>query len=87
VEQLYPLPEWNLSKILSLFTHTREICWVQEEPQNMGAWNFISRHLAHTFPFGHDFRYIGRPERASPAEGSFKVFRKEQEALVHTAFE
>jgi 2-oxoglutarate dehydrogenase E1 component len=87
VEQLYPYPEWNLTKILESFTRTREICWVQEEPQNMGAWNFVSRHLARSLPFGRDFRYIGRPERASPAAGSLKIFLREQEALVRAAFE
>ncbi len=87
LEQLYPFPEWNLSRILALFAGTREIFWVQEEPQNMGAWNFISRHMAHTFPFGRDFRYVGRPERASPATGSFKIYRSEQQAMVRAAFE
>jgi 2-oxoglutarate dehydrogenase E1 component len=87
VEQLYPYPEWNLSKILASFSRAREFCWVQEEPQNMGAWNFVSRRMARTFPFGRDFRYVGRAERASPGEGSFKMFRREQEALVRSAFE
>jgi 2-oxoglutarate dehydrogenase E1 component len=87
VEQLYPFPEWNLSKALEPFNRTREFCWVQEEPRNMGAWNFVCRHIAHTLPVGRDFRYIGRGERASPAEGSLKVFRREQEALVRAAFE
>jgi len=87
VEQLFPFPEWHLSEALAVFPHVEEVCWVQEEPQNMGAWNFISRHMGHTFPFGRDFRYIGRPERASPASGSFKVFRQEQQALVTEALE
>jgi multifunctional 2-oxoglutarate metabolism enzyme len=87
VEQLYPFPEWNLSKILGAFPRIQEIFWVQEEPQNMGAWNYINRHLAHTFPFGREFRYIGRPESSSPATGSFRVFCREQEALVRAAFD
>jgi len=87
LEQLYPFPEWNLSEILGSFSRAEEIFWVQEEPQNMGAWNFISRHIAHTVHFGRDFRYVGRPERASPASGSLKLYRKEQQALVSEAFE
>jgi multifunctional 2-oxoglutarate metabolism enzyme len=87
VEQLYPFPEWNLSKILTSFASTEEVIWVQEEPQNMGAWNHISKHMTHTFPFGRNFRYVGRPERASPATGSFKVFLREQQALIRAAFE
>ena len=87
VEQLYPFPEWNLSRVLSGYTRAREIFWVQEEPQNMGAWHFVSRHLAHTLPFGRDFRYVGRPERASPASGSFKTYKKEQQDIIIKAFE
>jgi 2-oxoglutarate dehydrogenase E1 component len=87
VEQLYPFPEWNLSRVLGTFERLKEICWVQEEPQNMGAWGFIGKHIASTFPFAWDFRYIGRPESASPAPGSFKAFRKEQDSLISAAFE
>jgi multifunctional 2-oxoglutarate metabolism enzyme len=87
VEQLYPFPDWNLSETLNAFPRIEEICWVQEEPQNMGAWNFVNRHLAASLRFGRDFRYVGRPERASPASGSFKVYKKEQHDLVAEAFE
>jgi 2-oxoglutarate decarboxylase len=87
VEQLYPLPEWSMTEILKSYPRAKKIYWVQEEPQNMGAWNFISRHAAHIVSFGRDFRYIGRPERSSPAPGSLKTFRREQETLVNAAFE
>jgi 2-oxoglutarate dehydrogenase E1 component len=87
VEQLYPFPEWNLFHVVGSHAHVKEICWVQEEPQNMGAWNYMNRHLSRAFPFGREFRYIGRPESASPATGSYKTFRKEQDALVKAAFE
>jgi 2-oxoglutarate dehydrogenase complex dehydrogenase (E1) component-like enzyme len=87
VEQFYPFPEWNLFNILGSYTRVKEICWVQEEPQNMGAWHFINRHLSRTFSAGCEFRYVGKPESASPATGSFKIYRKEQDALVKAAFE
>ncbi|MEJ2247834.1 MAG: hypothetical protein P8Y80_17440, partial [Acidobacteriota bacterium] len=87
IEQLYPYPEWNLSKVLSGYSNTREILWVQEEPQNMGAWNFINRHIAPSISFGRSFRYIGRPENASPATGSLKVHKKEQAKIMLEAFE
>jgi multifunctional 2-oxoglutarate metabolism enzyme len=85
LEQLYPFPEWNLSETLAAFSRAKEICWVQEEPQNMGAWHFISRHI--TVPFGRAFRYVGRPERASPASGSLKLHKREQQSLVAESFE
>jgi 2-oxoglutarate decarboxylase len=87
LEQLYPFPEWNLSEVLQSFSHAKKICWVQEEPQNMGAWNYISRRITQIVAFGREFSYIGRPERASPAPGSHKVFRKEQADLIRSAFE
>jgi 2-oxoglutarate dehydrogenase E1 component len=87
MEQLYPFPEWNLSKIFNANIRVREVCWVQEEPQNMGAWNFVSRHLHRIFPIGWNLRYVGRPERASAASGSYKICRAEQDALVSAAFE
>jgi 2-oxoglutarate decarboxylase len=86
LEQLYPFPEWNLSEALAAFPRTGEVCWIQEEPQNMGAWNFVSKHIPAALPFGLDFRYIGRREMASPASGSMKLFRKEQQALINEAF-
>jgi len=87
IEQLYPFPEWNLSRVLGEYARLNEVRWVQEEPQNMGAWNFINRYIASTLPFVRDFRYIGRPASASPASGSFKTFRKEQDSLIRAAFE
>jgi 2-oxoglutarate dehydrogenase E1 component len=87
IEQLYPFPEWNLSEALGAFPRMNEICWIQEEPQNMGAYNFVSKRIHATLPFGRDFRYIGRPEMASPASGSLRLFRKEQQALISNAFD
>jgi 2-oxoglutarate decarboxylase len=87
LEQLYPFPEWNLSEALATFPQMREVCWVQEEPQNMGGWNFVSKHIPSTLHFGRDFRYIGRPEMASTASGSMRLFRKEQQALMNAVFE
>ncbi len=87
VEQLYPFPEWSLFNVLGSFAHAKEFFWIQEEPQNMGAWNFMNRRLSRALPLGREFRYVGRPESASPASGSYKTFRREQDALLKAAFE
>jgi len=87
VEQIYPFPEWNLSKIISGYSQVREILWVQEEPRNMGAWNFISRHIEQNISIGRSLRYIGRPESSSPAAGSHKTHLKEQSRIMHEALE
>ena len=87
IEQLYPYPEWGLSKTLDAYNRLSEIFWVQEEPQNMGSWHFINRHMNRMLPIGSDFRYVGRPERASPASGSYRICRQEQETLLRAAFD
>lgn len=87
LEQLYPFPEWNLSKIISGYSQVGEIFWVQEEPRNMGAWNFISRHIEQGISVGRSLRYIGRPESSSPAAGSHRTHLKEQSKIMHDAFE
>jgi len=87
VEQFYPYPEWSLMNVIGSYSRAKEICWVQEEPQNMGAWKYLRLRLAQTLPFGRAVRCISRPESASPATGSLKAHRKEQAALVASAFE
>jgi 2-oxoglutarate dehydrogenase complex dehydrogenase (E1) component-like enzyme len=47
----------------------------------------MNRHLSQAFPLGREFRYVGRPESASPATGSYKTYRKEQDDLIKAAFE
>jgi 2-oxoglutarate dehydrogenase E1 component len=59
-----------------------EIVWVQEEPQNMGAWNYIEPYLREIAPKDVKVRYIGRRRRSSPAEGDPTVHKKEQERIV-----
>jgi 2-oxoglutarate dehydrogenase E1 component len=87
IEQLYPFPDWNISKIFSNHSRVRRILWVQEEPQNMGAWNFIRVQMSRVLPVAREIRYVGRPDRASPAAGSYKKYRQEQTALIEAAFE
>ena len=83
VEQLYPLHERMLKKVLSGFDPGVEYVWCQEEPQNMGAWTYISPALRHII--GKDIRYAGREAAASPAPGSSALFQLEQEQLLSSA--
>jgi multifunctional 2-oxoglutarate metabolism enzyme len=85
VEQLYPYPEWHIANTLGSYQRSTEVCWVQEEPQNMGAWPFVRHRLPETLPFGKAVRYVGRPESASPATGSARTHRMEQAALLDSA--
>jgi 2-oxoglutarate dehydrogenase E1 component len=82
-EQLYPLPEVQLKKRVAQFRKTKEWCWVQEEPENMGAWSFMRPFLESVI--GGPIQYIGRKAASSPATGFPNVFRQEQAAVINQA--
>lgn len=86
VEQYYPLKHDLLDKILTGYKNLNKIIWVQEEPKNMGAWNFISQRTFDVIPTGKKLYYAGRPESASPAVGSAKVSAQQQRDLIEEAF-
>jgi 2-oxoglutarate dehydrogenase E1 component len=87
LEQLYPFPEIALAQTVASYERAEQVFWVQEEAQNMGAWNFVQQRLAPALAAAHSLRYVGRPESASPATGSLKTHRQQQAALVNAAFE
>jgi 2-oxoglutarate dehydrogenase E1 component len=85
VEQLYPFPDAELKGVFAQYPGATDIVWVQEEPQNMGAWTFLRERLAAILPKGATLRYVGRPERASPAEGYPAAHAAEQKRIVAEA--
>jgi 2-oxoglutarate dehydrogenase E1 component len=80
LEQLFPFPENQLSKVLAAYKNP-ELLWVQEEPENMGAWSFILRQLRKT-----NIQVVARKVSASPAVGYLKVHNQEQMQLIQSAF-
>ncbi len=78
VEQLYPWPHDEVARIVDLYPSAQEVVWAQEEPKNMGAWTYVSPRLRVSTGNAMIVRYIGRPERASPAEGYKSAHDKEQ---------
>jgi len=89
VEQFYPFPEEDLCEQLERY-QSAETFWVQEEPQNMGAWSFLRWRLDELLADIHgtceeQVHYVGRPASASPATGSAKVHNHEQEKVVMAA--
>jgi len=86
VEQLYPLRTDELQKALGAFSRVRELIWVQEEPANMGALQFIVPLLQHEFASTMSLRTASRVESASPATGSHKAHVLEQHKLMSDAF-
>ncbi len=84
VELLYPFAKTQISELIASYPNLEEIVWVQEEPQNMGAWKVMFRRMPKQLPDGVEFRYVGRPQRASPSEGYPVAHRLEQERIVLT---
>ncbi|MFO8067670.1 MAG: 2-oxoglutarate dehydrogenase E1 component [Bacteroidales bacterium] len=82
LEQLYPIPEKSLAKIRSKYHKAKQWLWVQEEPQNMGAWQFLRENLK-----DYNLSVIARPPSASPASGSSQFHKLQQRKIVEKAFE
>lgn len=87
VEQLYPIPEAGLLATLKGYPNADEVRWVQEEPRNMGAWGFVSGRLRNLLPAKARLKYVGRPLRASPAEGYPGAHAAAQAGIVAAALE
>ncbi|WP_436692695.1 multifunctional oxoglutarate decarboxylase/oxoglutarate dehydrogenase thiamine pyrophosphate-binding subunit/dihydrolipoyllysine-residue succinyltransferase subunit [Geodermatophilus sp. CPCC 205506] len=86
VEQLYPLPAEQIRAELERYPNASDVVWVQEEPMNMGAWQFMAVNLPEHLPAGRTLRRVSRRASASPAVGSAKVHEAEQKQLIATAF-
>ena len=84
IEQLYPLDLEGLSNTVSNVRHASKWVWCQEEPLNMGAWNYIAPLLDGIA--GHKIQYAGRRAAASTAVGSKAWHDLQQKELVHLAF-
>jgi 2-oxoglutarate dehydrogenase E1 component len=82
MEQLYPFPGDVLSDLLAEYG-SDDVVWAQEEPRNMGVWTFIEPRVRELI--GHSLPYVGRPERASPAEGFAEDHEREQNRIVDQA--
>jgi 2-oxoglutarate dehydrogenase E1 component len=85
VEMLYPFPEAELRDVLGEYPNLHEVVWVQEEPRNMGAWTYIRPLIEALLREGCDLRYIGRPIRASTAEGTSEAHAREQSRIIEEA--
>jgi 2-oxoglutarate dehydrogenase E1 component len=87
LEQLYPFPLQRLNDVLQRYSDSTEIYWVQEEPENMGAWFFVEEQLQDLITGKRrTLKYCGRALAASPAAGAHKVHVEQQQHLVEEAF-
>jgi len=84
IEQLYPFPVETARELIETYPSLDEIVWAQEEPQNMGAWRTI-RHRLEEAAAGISVRFVGRPWRASTAEGYPTAHLIEQDRIARAA--
>ncbi|WP_372682372.1 2-oxoglutarate dehydrogenase E1 component [Desulfosarcina sp.] len=82
-EMLHPFPEKALEKVVGRYKKAKDWTWVQEEPENMGAWQFMRPRLSPMLKKPLD--YVGRNAAASPATGFPKIYKMEQDGIVDRA--
>lgn len=85
LEQLYPFDEVGLRGLVERYRGFERASWVQEEPSNMGGWDFVRPLLRPLFP-GVEIGYIGRERSASPAAGSHAQHKREVDAIMDGVF-
>ena len=85
VEQLYPWPDDQLAEIVAGYPAASDLVWLQEEPENMGAWVFVKGRLDERFGGTHAIDHLSRHESGSPATGSHAVHAQEQAQLLAAA--
>jgi 2-oxoglutarate dehydrogenase E1 component len=86
VEQLAPFPRVALREVLHGYPSLTEVVWLQEEPENMGAWDWVRGQLEETIEDRCALRFIGRVRSASPSEGSAAWHQINQRKIVEEAF-
>ena len=83
LEQFYPFPEATLMNIWAEYKTPERVCWVQEEPENMGGWHFIRPRLEEIT--GDSVIFVGRAAAATPATAFPNIYKREQTAILDEA--
>lgn len=82
VEQVYPLPESQIDKVIASYPNAKNVIWAQEEPENMGAWRYIAMAMRSKNLIG-----ITRPSAAAAAEGSKSLHERRLAKLFADLFQ
>ena len=85
IEQLFPWPADGLEEVLARYPNAKGLVWLQEEPENMGPWNFVKGRLYERLEDEYAIKRVSRYESGSPATGSHAVHVQEQEQIVAAA--
>jgi 2-oxoglutarate dehydrogenase E1 component len=86
VEQLYPFPIDQINEAIATYPNAKEIVWLQEEPENMGAWQFVEHRIWRVKERGYDLRHTARVASGSPATGSKAIHDQEHVDLMDDTF-
>ncbi|KAF9403025.1 hypothetical protein BGZ94_004739, partial [Podila epigama] len=86
VEELSPFPKEGIQKQIETYSGAKDFTWIQEEPQNGGAYSFMEPRIRQLLPQNKNLGYIGREAAAAPATGIAVVHRKESADILAKAF-
>jgi 2-oxoglutarate dehydrogenase E1 component len=86
LEQLYPFPQTQLLEMLARYPNAHELIWLQEEPENMGAWYFIEARTWRVKERGYRLHHVSRIESGSPATGTKAIHDQELADLLDETF-
>lgn len=85
VERLYPFPEEEIRSVLETLPNLKTVAWVQEEPQNQGAWHYAYPMLRDIIGDQYELTYHGRKHRAAPAEGDGEIHKLVQNNIIENS--
>lgn len=89
LEQIAPFPAHKVQETLALYSNAKKLVWAQEEPKNMGSYQFVYfkfTELIAQLKLKLSLTYVGRPDRASPATGSIYRHKIEQQQIITETF-
>ena len=86
LEQLYPLPLFQIAELIDRYKTVQDYLWVQEEPSNMGAWRSVRNQIGGLLPGEKTLRYVGRLRSASPSAGSYALHKRQYQAMMEAIF-
>lgn len=86
IERYYPFPSEQIKKVLSSYSYAKEVVWVQEEPENMGALSFIAMNLPNSLAGWQKLFHISREPSPSPGPGSYSKYIETQKSICQKSF-
>lgn len=82
IEQLFPLPQEQLEKIIQKYPDVTEYMWAQEEPKNMGAWSYMLMNFNQV-----NLQLASQRVHSSPAAGSSARSKARHKIVIDKVFE